>query len=157
VRAALSQDQRHLFVAEGSQDAAAVISTKNYRILEQIGTVSPSDVFANRLGFKGASPNSVAVSPDNSRLYVTNAGANDVAVVQLGGNGRTNDDSYWQKSRVLGLIPTGWYPKIRKLAAIRPPTCLAETRTPATPPINMFGNSPRLDSIYTWCSESASS
>jgi DNA-binding beta-propeller fold protein YncE len=98
VRAALSPDQHRLFVTEGSQDTVAVISTKTYKILEEISTVARSSVFANRLGFKGASPNSVAVSPDGSRLYVTNGGANDLAIIELGGDGGTNDDGYWRKS-----------------------------------------------------------
>ena len=116
VRAALSPDQHRLFVTEDSQDTVAVISTKSYNVLEEVNTVAPASVFANRLGFKGASPNSVAVSPDGKRLYVTNAGANDLAVIELGGDGGTGDDAYWRKSQLLGLIPTGWIP-IRSASA----------------------------------------
>jgi DNA-binding beta-propeller fold protein YncE len=117
VRAALSPDQHHLFVTEGSQDTVAVISTKSYKVLEEISTVAPAAVFANRLGFKGASPNSVAVSPDGTRLYVTNGGANDVAIIEPGGDGGTGDDGYWRKSQVVGLIPTGWYPNSVSVSA----------------------------------------
>ena len=117
VRAALSPDQHHLFVTEDSQDTVAVISTQSYKVLEEINTVAPAGVFANRLGFKGASPNSVAVSPDGQRLYVTNGGANDLAVIELGGEGGTGDDAYWSKSQLLGLIPTGWYPNSVSVSA----------------------------------------
>jgi YVTN family beta-propeller protein len=117
VRAALSPDQQKLFVTEGSQDTVAVISTKTDKVLEEISTVAPDFVFANRLGFKGASPNSVTVSPDGQRLFVTNAGANDVAIINLGGDGGTNDDSYWGRSQVVGLIPTGWYPNSVSVSA----------------------------------------
>jgi len=117
VRAALSPDQRKLYVTEGSQDTVAVISTKTDKVLEEISTVAPEFVFANRLGFKGASPNSVAVSPDGQRLFVTNAGANDLAIINLGGDGGTHNDSYWGKRQVVGLIPTGWYPNSVSVSA----------------------------------------
>ena len=43
----------------------------------------------------------VAISPDNQRLFVANADNNDVAVVDI---------SDRDESRVIGFIPTGWYP-----------------------------------------------
>jgi DNA-binding beta-propeller fold protein YncE len=49
VRAALSPDQHRLFVTEDSQDTVAVISTKSYNVLEEVNTVAPAGVFANRL------------------------------------------------------------------------------------------------------------
>ena len=53
----------------------------------------------------GASPDALTVSPDGGTLYVANANDDDVAVVvQLGAAGATHGD------RVLGLIPTAWYP-----------------------------------------------
>jgi len=137
VRAALSPDQNHLFVTEDSQDTVAVISTRSAKILEEINTVSPTSVFANRLGFKGASPNSLAVSPDGSRLYVTNGGANDLAVIELGGDGGTGDDAYWCKSRVLGLIPTGWYPNSVTISADGSTLYAINGKSPAGPnPLN---------------------
>jgi DNA-binding beta-propeller fold protein YncE len=44
----------------------------------------------------------VTLSPDETQLYVTNGNLNTVAVVALGGTNRGD--------RVVGLIPTGWYP-----------------------------------------------
>ena len=52
-------------------------------------------------GYKGANPNSVALSPDETQLYVTNGNLNCVSLISLTG---TNS------GQVLGLIPTGWYP-----------------------------------------------
>src|SRR5262249_36371598 len=49
----------------------------------------------------GAYPNALAVSPDNSRVYVAEAGTNSVAVL---------DTTHPTKPRLLGRIPTGWYP-----------------------------------------------
>jgi YVTN family beta-propeller protein len=137
VRAALSPDQQKLYVTEGSQDTVAVISTKTDKVLEEISTVAPDFVFANRLGFKGASPNSVAASRDGQRLFVTNAGANDVAIINLGGDGGTHDDSYWQKSQVVGLIPTGWYPNSVSVGADGWTLYVVNGKSPAGPnPLN---------------------
>ena len=52
--------------------------------------------------YKGANPNNLTLSPDESTLYVTNGGENAVAVVHL--------SRFLNNSRVTGLIPTGWYP-----------------------------------------------
>jgi DNA-binding beta-propeller fold protein YncE len=52
--------------------------------------------------YTGANSNSVALSPDESQLYVTNGNLNAVAVVQLSGADKGD--------QVVGLIPTGWYP-----------------------------------------------
>jgi YVTN family beta-propeller protein len=51
----------------------------------------------------GTSPEGLTVTPDGRTLYAANAGNNDVAVVDLAGDGRRND-------RVRGLVPTAWYP-----------------------------------------------
>jgi len=107
-RIVLNPAQTRLFVAESSSDSVAVINTKTRRILEEIGTTAPKAVFANQKGFKGSSPNSVAVSPDGKFLYVTNGGANSVAVIQLAQDGG---------SELQGLIPTGWYPNSVSVSA----------------------------------------
>src|SRR6266478_128317 len=109
-RLALNPKQTRLYVAESSSDAVAVISTSSHKVLEEIGTTAPKSVFANEKGFKGSSPNSVTVSPDGAYLYVTNGGANSVAVIRLG-------DSDAGKSELLGLIPTGWYPNSASVSA----------------------------------------
>jgi YVTN family beta-propeller protein len=49
----------------------------------------------------GAYPNALAVSPDNQRVYVAEAGLNTVAVLD------TSDPT---QPKLLGYIPTGWYP-----------------------------------------------
>lgn len=109
-RMALNPKQTRLYIAESSSDAVAVISTNTRKVLEEIGTTAPKRTFANEKGFKGSSPNSVAVSGDGQYLYVTNGGANSVAIIRLA----QSDES---KSEVLGLIPTGWYPNSVSLSA----------------------------------------
>ena len=89
-RLALNPKQTRLYVAESSSDAVAVISTGSHKVLEEIGTTAPKAVFANEKGYKGSAPNSVTVSRDGGYLYVTNGGANSVAVIRLANNGDNN-------------------------------------------------------------------
>jgi YVTN family beta-propeller protein len=99
----LNKAQTRLYVAEASGDRVAVIDTNTSRVVYEINTTAPKSVFANARGYKGSSPNSLAFSPDEKRLYVTNGGANSVAVIE-------ND-------AVVGLIPTGWYPNSISVSA----------------------------------------
>jgi DNA-binding beta-propeller fold protein YncE len=109
-RLALNAKQTRLFVAESSSDSVAVISTSSHKVLEEIGTTAPKSVFANEKGYKGSSPNSVTVSADGGTLYVTNGGANSVAVIRLA-------QAEGAKSELIGLIPTGWYPNSASVSA----------------------------------------
>ena len=59
-------------------------------------------MLAGKKNFKGSIPTSLALSPDEKTLYVTNAGTNSLALIRLD---KDPDDS-----AVNGLIPTGWYP-----------------------------------------------
>jgi YVTN family beta-propeller protein len=98
----LNRDGSLLCVALGTDDTVAVIDTKKERVTGIIGTTAPVSVFPNPEGLKGSNPNSLAFSPDEKTLYVTNGGANSVAVIHFA--------SESAKSAVTGLIPTGWYP-----------------------------------------------
>ena len=115
-RMALSPKQQWLYVAESSSDAVAAINTQTLQVAEEIGTTAPASLFPNTQGFKGSSPNSIAVSPDGATLYVTNGGANSVALIRLstdvdGGSG------VQAHSQLKGLIPTGWYPNSVSVSA----------------------------------------
>jgi YVTN family beta-propeller protein len=57
--------------------------------------------------YTGAAANNLTLSPDGNTLYVTNGGANSVAVIPLTGTGA---------HKVAGLIPTGWYPNAVSLS-----------------------------------------
>jgi len=111
IRLILNKAQSRLFVANGSGDSVAVIDTKTHKVLEEVSTVAPHEIFENRTRYKGATPNSLALSPDERTLYVTNAGANDLAVIALG------DSENGKGSELLGLIPTGWYPNSVSVSA----------------------------------------
>jgi YVTN family beta-propeller protein len=91
-----------LFAAADNSDSVVVVDTTKDKIVAEMKATAPAGLFANRTGFKGSNPNSLALSPDEKTLYVTNGGTNSVAVIALD---KDPDDS-----RVVGLIPTGWYP-----------------------------------------------
>ncbi len=98
----LNQSQTLLFAVADNSDSVVIVDARTDRILAEIKTTAPESIFPNRGGFKGSNPTSLALSPDEKTLYVTNGGTNSVAVVRL--------DKDIDDSRVEGLIPTGWYP-----------------------------------------------
>ena len=101
-RSVLSADQSLLYVAQDNSDTVAVINTGTNTVAAEIGVSLPRDLYSNEKKYKGANPNSVALSADGMNLYVTDGGLNAVAVVSL-----SRDVS---NSHVAGLIPTGFYP-----------------------------------------------
>ena len=95
--------QSLLYVADDQADTVDIIDTSANVVLESIAVIAPLlPAWLAQSGYKGANPNSVALSPDETQLYVTNGNLNCISVVALGGT-NSND-------RVVGLIPTGWYP-----------------------------------------------
>src|SRR6266852_2712431 len=117
-RIALNPKQTRLYVAESSSDSVAVINTKTHQIIEEIGTTAPKSVFPNNNRFKGSSPNSIAVSADGQFLYVTNGGANSLAVIHLSkGGDEESAGGSGGRSEFTGVIPTGWYPNSASVSA----------------------------------------
>ena len=99
----LNAAQSLLYVVEDRTDTVDVIETASNAILETIPVIAPPGVLPTALAeFTGANSDSATLSPDEKQLYVTNGNLNSIAVVALGG---TNSGD-----RVVGLIPTGWYP-----------------------------------------------
>ena len=98
----LNKAQTLLFAVADNSDSVVIVDTKKDKIAAEIKTTAPPEILPNREGFKGSNPTGLALSPDEKTLYVTNGGTNSVAVVRLE---KDVDDS-----RVVGLIPTGWYP-----------------------------------------------
>ena len=89
----LDKAQERLFVANAGSDTVSVMDTKSDRVTKTI-LLRPNDV----RGLPGATPTSLALSPDEKRLYVTLADMNAVAVVDL------------PDGKLRGYLPTGWYP-----------------------------------------------
>ena len=78
-----------------------VIDTEAGKPIETIGTaIDPKAP-------PGSTPNSLALSPDESMLFVANANTNNLAVVNVKDPGG---------SAPLGFIPVGWYPTSVRLA-----------------------------------------
>ena len=93
----LAWDEKHqrLYAADSNSDSISVVDTVAKRLVETI-RLQP---FMKKAA--GISPESVALSPDQKTLYVACAGINAVGVLDLGG----------LRPRVVGFIPTGWYPE----------------------------------------------
>jgi len=90
----LSPNHRWLVVANAGSDTLSVIDTRTDKIVETIWTrQNPADLL-------GAQPNALAFDESASRLFVCNGTQNAVAVVDFNPG----------KSRLLGLIPVGWFP-----------------------------------------------
>ncbi|HEY5047860.1 MAG TPA: alkaline phosphatase family protein [Rhizomicrobium sp.] len=99
-RIIFNTDKSLLFVAEDNSDSIAVIDTASNTVRQTIDARAPLGSFADARAFRGAAPNSLALSPDGNTLYATLGGSNAVAVVPLGA----------PPYRVAALVPTGWYP-----------------------------------------------
>ena len=100
-RLILNRAQDRLFVALDNADAVAVVDVAANRLLRTFAVVAPARLLGAGALPHGANPNSLALSPDERTLYVTDGGTNAVAVVGLRADG---------SGEVTGLIPTGWYP-----------------------------------------------
>src|SRR5579872_548671 len=105
----LDHEQKRLYVALETDDAVEVIDTTSGSRFGPISTTAPHAIFSNPQKLMGSNPNSLALSPDEKTLYVTNGGANSIAVINLYGIG-SDLTSTPAKNAVAGLIPTGWYP-----------------------------------------------
>lgn len=105
-RMLLNRDQDRLFVACANADSVQVVDVASQRVVDEIFSGAPGLLSWDSSGLHGASPNSLALSPDEKLLFVTNGGMNSLAVVQLGA-----------RNRVVGLIPTGWYPNSVSVSA----------------------------------------
>jgi len=105
----LNAAQSLLYVAEDQSDTIDVIDTGRNAIVATIPVMAPAALLpATQANRRGANTNSVTLSPNERFLYVTNGNLNCVAVVALDGAG--------SGGRVVGLIPTGWYPNAVSLS-----------------------------------------
>jgi YVTN family beta-propeller protein len=90
----LSPNNRWLAVANAGSDAISVIDTRTDKIVETIcARQNPADLF-------GAQPNALAFAKSGKQLFACNGSQNAVAVFNFNPG----------KSKLLGLIPVGWFP-----------------------------------------------
>lgn len=93
---ALSPDGDFLVCANAAADNFSVIDTRTDAVVETIqAKASPSDLI-------GATPNALAFSQDGRTLYAANGTQNAIAVIDF--------DPEDKESKLLGLIPVGWFP-----------------------------------------------
>ncbi|MBV9877877.1 MAG: phosphoesterase [Verrucomicrobia bacterium] len=109
-RMLLDHAGRHLFVAEDNSDSVDVVDTQSNKVVKTIKAAGPAEVLPDRLvHYRGLSPNSLALSPDERTLYVTEGGINCVAVVDLSSEALAKEEGTL-RPKVLGLVPTTFYP-----------------------------------------------
>jgi YVTN family beta-propeller protein len=93
---ALSPNKKYLVVANTGSDTLSVIDVKTDRVVEKIwARQTPADLF-------GAQPNALAFDRSGKWLFVCNGTQNAVASVKF----EPEDNA----SKVVGLIPVGWFP-----------------------------------------------
>jgi len=85
-----------LFAALAGTDQIAVIDTARGKVLRYLSDAAPAGPA------EGSTPNALALSQDESRLFVAEADNNAVAVFDVSEKGAT--------SLLKGRIPTDWYP-----------------------------------------------
>ena len=97
-----------LYVAKANNDSLGMILVRNNRRLPDFDLSPLGLTLADGHNVHGAYPNALAVSADNTRLYVAEAGTNSVAVLNV---------SNPTAPQLLGRIPTGWYPTALAVSA----------------------------------------
>jgi YVTN family beta-propeller protein len=91
---ALSPNRKFLVVANAGSDTLSVVDTRTDKIVETIcARQNPADLF-------GAQPDALAFDKSGRTLFVCNGTQNAVAVFQFKPGA----------SKLLGLIPVGWFP-----------------------------------------------
>jgi DNA-binding beta-propeller fold protein YncE len=97
----LDRAGKYLYACADNSDTVDIIDTARNAVVKSIKTAATNDSLTEGLwDLHGSNPNCAALSPDEHVLYVTNGGLNSVAVIQ----------GVPLQPRVIGLIPTGFYP-----------------------------------------------
>jgi YVTN family beta-propeller protein len=109
---ALSPDGRWLVVANAGSDTLSVIDTHVDKIIETIcARQNPADLF-------GVQPNALAFDKSGKTLFVCNGTQNALAVFHFKPG----------ESKLLGLIPVGWFPGSIAYDAKRKEICVANIK-----------------------------
>lgn len=109
-RATTSEDgqqvnwKARIFVSAANTNNAYAVAVTDNGDLRTVETINVGTTPEHPLGM---TPSALALSPDQSRLYVICSDANAAAVV----------DVTEARSHVLGFVPTGWYPTAAKALA----------------------------------------
>jgi YVTN family beta-propeller protein len=108
----LTPNGRYVCAANANSDTISVISVEKDQVIETIPVRwQAQDMF-------GASPDALAMDASGKTLYVCNGTQNAVAVIAFQPG----------KSKLRGLIPTGWYPGAIVFDAGRKQLCVANIK-----------------------------
>ena len=86
--------RRKVFVSNANQDSITIIDARTERV-EKTLVLQPAESVR---GLRGVLPFGMALSPDESRLYVACAGINALAVIDTA------------QEMAIGYLPTAWFP-----------------------------------------------
>jgi len=109
---ALSPDGKFLVVANAGSDTLGVIDTRTDKIVETVcARENEADLF-------GAQPDALAFDKRGKKLFVCNGTQNAVAIFRFRPGG----------SKLLGLVPVGWFPGAIAFDAGRKQICVANIK-----------------------------
>jgi len=110
------KDKQYIYVTKANSDRIGIIALKkgagknagqpDAEVKDDFD-LSPIKVSGAKLPVRGAYPNAIVAATDNLRAYVAEAGINSVAVIDI------KDP---EKPKLIGRIPTGWYPSALTLS-----------------------------------------
>ncbi len=134
----LNRAQTLLYVACDLEDVVAAIDTRQQKVVATVSTVAPEGMLAAP-DYHGASPDGLALSPDERTLYVTDRGTNALAVIDVSGLALGRATAA-RAAAVTALIPTGWTPQDVGVARDGRTLYVINARSPAGPnPGNCYG------------------
>jgi len=112
---AVSPDQKYIVCANAGSDHVSIIDAAKEQVIENVWVKSkPSDLF-------GASPNALTFDASGQRLFVANGTQNSIAVLEFEPDEKGD-------SKLLGLIPAGWFPGALLFDSHRQALCVANIK-----------------------------
>ena len=133
---AVSPGGEYVVAANAGSDTLSVIATASGALVEKIwARATPAEPF-------GAQPSALVFDPSGKTLYVANATQNAVAVIKF--------DPKDKASRVLGLIPTAWFPAGLAFDPLHKTLLVSNLRGLGSAKIFKPGDKPGLSSKDLW-------
>jgi DNA-binding beta-propeller fold protein YncE len=93
-----------IYVANGNNDSVSVLDPRTFA---ERGRIGLSLLRGQDRALRGVQPVGLALSPDGRFLYVAEAGVNAIGVIRVEG----------KQGRLVGHIPTGWWPSSVQVSA----------------------------------------
>ncbi|MDB6152727.1 MAG: Phosphoesterase family protein [Chthoniobacteraceae bacterium] len=125
---AVTPDEKYVAVANAGSDTISVIDTKTNLLVEKIWTREPSELF-------GASPNALAFDKSGKWLMVCNGTQNAVGLIKF--------DPANKESKLVGLVPVGWFPGAIVHDAVHKQMCVANIKGIGAHRVAKPGDKPR--------------